>query len=171
MRLVTAGNRVRSNPLSLDARRSVKVEDSVPCDHRSTLKTYQGGDDMQLGMLDHVNIRTANVEEMRRWYVDMLGMTDGWRPPFPFPGAWLYVGEQAFVHLIGIDEEAEVDPDNLKLEHFAFAAKGIDSFATRLDAAGQSYDKRVVPGSGVIQMNVWDPDGNHIHIDFAPEEG
>lgn len=126
---------------------------------------------MQLGMLDHVNIRTASVEEMTRWYVDMLGMTSGWRPPFPFPGAWLYVGEQPFVHLIGIDEEAEVDPDNLKLEHFAFAAKGLENFAARLDAAGESYDKRVVPGSGVIQMNVWDPDGNHIHIDFPPGEG
>jgi catechol 2,3-dioxygenase-like lactoylglutathione lyase family enzyme len=126
---------------------------------------------MQLGILDHVNIRTHKVDEMKRWYVEMLGMTEGWRPPFPFPGAWLYVGDQAYIHLIGIDAEPEVDADNLKLEHFAFAARGIEEFAARLDAAGERYDRRVVPGSGIIQMNVWDPDGNHIHIDFPPEEG
>jgi catechol 2,3-dioxygenase-like lactoylglutathione lyase family enzyme len=107
---------------------------------------------------------------MTRWYVEVLGMNSGWRPPFPFPGAWLYCGEQPFVHLVGIEAEAKVDPDNLKLEHFAFAATGEDTFATRLDAAGERYERRVVPGSGVVQFNVWDPDGNHIHIDFQPKE-
>ena len=125
---------------------------------------------MQLGSLDHVNVRTSRLDQMVEWYVKMLGMRVGDRPPFPFPGAWLYVGDQPYVHLIGIEEEPGSDPDDLKLEHFAFAATGLDGFLERLDAAGERYDKRVVPGFGITQVNVWDPDGNHIHIDFAPSK-
>ena len=52
--------------------------------------------------LDHVNIRTARLAELRRFYVEGLGLTDGARPPFRFPGAWLYCGDQAAVHLVGV---------------------------------------------------------------------
>ena len=39
--------------------------------------------------LDHVNIRTGNLAEMRRFYRDVLGLEDGERPSFRFDGAWL----------------------------------------------------------------------------------
>lgn len=123
---------------------------------------------MQLGALDHVNVRTSRLEAMVDWYGRVLGMPSGARPPFPFPGAWLYVGEQPFVHLVGTSEEPGADPADLKLEHFAFSAKGLSSFVAKLEAAGERFEKRVVPGFGITQVNVWDPDGNHIHIDFAP---
>ena len=121
---------------------------------------------MQLGRLDHVNVRTANVEGMAEWYARVLGMPSGKRPPFPFPGAWLYVGDHAAVHLVGVTETpAGTDP---KVEHFAFQAKGLATFEARLAELGERFEKRVVPGFGITQINIWDPDGNHIHIDFAP---
>ena len=123
---------------------------------------------MQLGTLDHVNVRTAKVQAMREWYVRVLGMVDGDRPPFPFPGAWLYAGPNPVVHLVGVDAEpANTDP---KLEHFAFSARGLREFRAKLEAAGDAYDVRVVPKIGIVQFNLWDPDGNHIHIDFQPDE-
>ncbi|MCB1510119.1 MAG: VOC family protein [Hyphomicrobiaceae bacterium] len=123
---------------------------------------------MQLGSLDHVNVRTSRLEAMVEWYGRVLGMPSGERPPFPFPGAWLYVGDQPYVHLIGTDKEPGAHPDDLKIEHFAFSAQGLSEFTKKLDEAGERYEKRVVPGFGITQVNVWDPDGNHIHIDFAP---
>lgn len=121
---------------------------------------------MQLGRLDHVNVRTANVPAMVAWYEKVLGMPSGKRPPFPFPGAWLYAGEHAVVHLVGVADNPENrDP---KIEHFALQAKGLAAFEARLAELGERYEKRVVPGFGIVQINVWDPDGNHIHIDFAP---
>ena len=68
---------------------------------------------MELGRLDHVNVRTANLENMVSWYGRMLGMKSGDRPNFPFPGAWMYVGDQAVVHLIGVagDDAEERDRD------------------------------------------------------------
>ena len=41
---------------------------------------------MQIGKLDHVNVRTANLDNMVAWYGEMLGMNPGKRPNFPFPG-------------------------------------------------------------------------------------
>ena len=55
---------------------------------------------MQISKLDHVNVRTANLAEMVDWYDRVLGLKSGKRPDFPFPGAWIYIGEQAFLHLV-----------------------------------------------------------------------
>ena len=124
---------------------------------------------MQLGQLDHVNIRTANLDAMVEWYCGILGMKNGARPPFPFPGAWLYAGEQAAVHLIGVDAAAP-DTGDLQLEHFALTASGLTEFTDRLEKAGVPYQAIRVPGLNILQINLHDVDGNHIHIDFSPEE-
>ena len=126
---------------------------------------------MQLGKLDHVNVRTRNLEAMVAWYTEMLGMRSGDRPNFAFPGAWMYTGDNAAVHLIGTTEDAGAGSESkLKLEHFAFRANGFKEFTGRLEAAGEKYEVRDVPGISITQVNVWDPDGNHIHIDFPSSE-
>ena len=49
--------------------------------------------------LDHINIRTTQPEATRDFFVDVVGLRDGERPPFNFGGYWLYAGEQAVIHL------------------------------------------------------------------------
>ena len=123
---------------------------------------------MQLNKLDHVNIRTANLENMVAWYCDVLGMENGKRPPFPFPGAWLYAGDQAAVHLVGVEDAPQsVEPG---IEHFAMSATGLKTFIERLEASETEYRAVRVPGINILQINVFDCDGNHIHIDFTAEE-
>ena len=123
---------------------------------------------MQLNKLDHVNIRTANLENMVAWYCDVLGMENGARPPFPFPGAWLYAGDQAAVHLVGVENAPQsVEPG---IEHFAMSATGLQGFVDRLSKSGTEFRAVRVPGINILQINVFDCDGNHIHIDFSPEE-
>lgn len=126
---------------------------------------------MQLNKLDHVNVRTENLDAMVAWYTDILGMRTGDRPNFPFPGAWMYVGDQAVVHLIGTDENPGAGSEGkLRLEHFALSATGMKKFEEKLTAAGEKFQRRDVPGGVITQFNVWDPDGNHIHIDFPTRE-
>lgn len=124
---------------------------------------------MALAQLDHVNIRTANLSAMVDFYERILGLASGARPPFGFPGAWLYCGETPAVHLIEV-RDTPVPEGELRLEHFAFSATGLADFLDLLRRDGQDYQIGVVPGLGIIQVNVFDPDGNHIHIDFAPAE-
>lgn len=123
---------------------------------------------MKLGRLDHVNVRTANLEAMTAWYRDVLGMTVGARPPFSFPGAWMYCGDQAAVHLVGVERAPEGREP--RIEHFAFSATGLKEFMARLEQGNIRHEARKVPGVGIVAVNIWDPDGNHIHIDFTPEE-
>ncbi|MEO1190748.1 MAG: VOC family protein [Pseudomonadota bacterium] len=120
---------------------------------------------------DHVNIRTANLERAVAFYEEVLGMTSGKRPPFPFPGAWMYIGEQALVHLVAIDEAPDLPhaPEALRLEHFAFRGEDLGGQRARLAKAGVAVEEVLVPGFNILQLNFYDPDGNHIHVDFKPE--
>ena len=43
-----------------------------------------------LKRLDHVNLRTADLDRMVAWYGRVLDMHPGPRPDFAFPGAWPY---------------------------------------------------------------------------------
>ncbi len=120
---------------------------------------------MPIDRLDHVNIRTANLEEMIGFYEAALGFRNGKRPPFPFPGAWLYAGEDAVVHLIGV-AAAPGMADDLQLEHFAFSATDMDGFVAGLEALEIPYRIANVPDTDLVQVNLHDPDGNHLHVDF-----
>jgi len=114
---------------------------------------------------DHVNVRTANLEAMITWYDTVLGLSSGKRPPFSFPGAWLYLGERAVVHLVGVDHPPQAGGD-ITLEHFSFRAKGMAEFTARLERHNVPYVAKPVPGIALTQINLHDPDGNHIHVDF-----
>ncbi len=126
---------------------------------------------MQLKNFDHVNLRTTRLQEMVDWYDNVLGLRQGKRPGFPFPGAWLYLGDHPFVHLNEIEPpEAAGSEGDLKLEHFAFTASGAVEFEARLKERGEAFRKVVVEDTGMVAFNIADPDGNHIHVDFPVSE-
>lgn len=118
---------------------------------------------------DHVNVRTANLDGMVAFYDDVLGLKPGRRPDFGFPGAWLYLGDQAYVHLVAVTSRPEAG-GNVTLEHFAFRAHGLAAFRARLEDRGIEHSVDAVPGFPVVQVNFRDPDGNHIHVDFDAAE-
>ena len=119
--------------------------------------------------LDHVNMRTAQLEAMTRFYQEVLGLEVGRRPPFSFNGTWLYCGDKAAVHLVEIDSPRPAGPAT-GIEHFAFAAEGLAGFVERLRAADLDYDLRIVPDFGTRQLHLRDPDGNHVEIAFDASE-
>jgi len=123
---------------------------------------------MGISWLDHVNIRTANLAAMSRFYADILGMPSGPRPNFRFGGAWHYCGDRAAVHLVEVPKAPAAA--ELRLEHFAFRSFGFAPFLDRLRKAAVSYDIAVVPGLNIRQVNIYDPDGNHIEVQFGADE-
>ena len=126
---------------------------------------------MQIGKLDHVNVRTHQLEKMIDWYTRILGMQQGYRPEFPFPGAWMYAGDTPSVHLVSVDDDSSIGSEaKLKLEHFAFTATGAAEFEVKLKQLAEPYRLGGLASESLIQYNVWDPDGNHIHIDFHSDE-
>ena len=125
---------------------------------------------MKVLALDHLNIRTGQLDEMIAWYEEVLGMSPGPRPDFGFPGAWLYADGQPLVHLVGVDPAPSDPGQDLKLEHGAFRATGMSDLLALLEDRKEDYRIAKVEDAGVVQVNVWDPDGNHLHIDFPLTE-
>ena len=138
--------------------------------------------------LNHFSIRTLDLEACERFYCGLLGLVSGPRPPFPFPGLWLYAGDtaqwsNAAVHIIGIDPN---DPEGLKqylgdrdeaslqgtgsVDHLAFFATGLAEMLARLQAQAVPYRERTVPLLGLHQVFVDDPNGVVIELNYPTAE-
>ncbi len=134
---------------------------------------------MSLSSLDHCSIRTAKLDQTRDFYVDVLGMADGERPDFPFPGNWLYVDGRAVLHLFGVDPD---DPSGLEeylgaidvaeldgsgaVDHIAFRADHPGELIGRLDRLAIAYRERKVPDMDLFQVFLEDPNGVTIELNY-----
>ena len=138
--------------------------------------------------LNHFSIRTVDLDACERFYCGLLGLKKGPRPPFPFPGLWLYAGEtdkydNAAVHIIGIDRN---DPEGLKkylgdrdetslagsgaVDHVAFFATGLKETLDKLKANGIEGRERTVPLLGLHQVFIDDPNGIVVELNFPAAE-
>ena len=143
---------------------------------------------MPVGKLDHYSIRTPEVEASRRFYTEVMGFAVGFRPPFKFPGIWLYNGAQypettGVVHIIGIDPS---DPQGLKdylgdrditslqgtgpVDHMAFVATGLADMRARLQNHGIAFRERTVPSLGIHQVFFEDPSGVTLELNYPAAE-
>jgi catechol 2,3-dioxygenase-like lactoylglutathione lyase family enzyme len=126
--------------------------------------------------LNHFLVLARDLEATRDFYVEVLGLRVGERPPFRFPGYWLYLGDQAVVHLAARDSydnashaERE-DGGTGSLDHVAFEASGRAEMAARLEERGLPFRQREVPGFGLHQIFVKDPDGVTIELNFRASD-
>jgi catechol 2,3-dioxygenase-like lactoylglutathione lyase family enzyme len=138
--------------------------------------------------LNHYSIRTTDLQACERFYCGLLGLVVGPRPPFPFPGLWLYTGDttvwaNAAVHIIGIDRS---DPAGLKqylgdreesglqgsgaVDHVAFFATGLAETLARLREHGVAPRERMVPLLNLHQVFVDDPNGVVVELNFPAAE-
>jgi catechol 2,3-dioxygenase-like lactoylglutathione lyase family enzyme len=125
-------------------------------------------------MLDHFNIRTRRLDDTVRFYEDVLGLENGDRPNFSFPGAWMYSEGRPVVHLVDISPTSEPQkPDSGVVHHVAFASRDFNGMKARLQSKGMAFDTRQVPGGELWQIFVRDPNGVMIELNYeaAKEQG
>lgn len=138
--------------------------------------------------LNHFSIRTTDLDATRRFYEQVLGLTVGPRPEFPFPGLWMYRGphdsySNAAVHIIGMDPNDPVglkaylgdrDVSSLKgsgaVDHVAFFAEGLGGMLEHLRAQGVDVRQRTVPSLGLHQLFLDDPNGVVIELNYPAAE-
>jgi catechol 2,3-dioxygenase-like lactoylglutathione lyase family enzyme len=118
--------------------------------------------------LDHINIRTADLAATRMLFCDVLGLSEGWRPPFPFPGAWLYAGDKDVVHLVEVEEPAAASAGS-SLDHFAFDISDYDQALQRVKTTGLKFREAETPGTTVRQIFVRDGNGVTIELNCKGE--
>jgi catechol 2,3-dioxygenase-like lactoylglutathione lyase family enzyme len=123
---------------------------------------------MAVTEMNHFTVLTDDLEKTRAFYVGLLGLREGPRPPLGFPGAWLYAGERPVLHVIA----GRALPAERRgvLDHMAFSAEGVADVTARLDGAGIAYDLRRQPESNVWQLFCFDPNGARVELDFDASE-
>ena len=121
---------------------------------------------MAMFLLDHFNIRTNKLDEMSAFYEDVLGLKRGKRPSLGIGGAWHYCGQQAVVHLV--ESAKKIKTEEAQIEHFALRSNGsIKSFQKKMRETDTPYQVVPLTEINMIQVNVFDPDGNKIEVQFA----
>jgi catechol 2,3-dioxygenase-like lactoylglutathione lyase family enzyme len=100
---------------------------------------------MSVGALDHFNVRTRDLKGAVAFYKDILGLENGARPNFAFPGAWLYDESRAVVHLVDISPTDEAqNPHSGVVHHVAFISRDFARMKKRLEATGVEFEARQV---------------------------
>jgi catechol 2,3-dioxygenase-like lactoylglutathione lyase family enzyme len=124
---------------------------------------------MSVEGMNHFTVLSDDLEETRKFYCDLLGFKVGPRPPFKFPGWWLYVGDTPILHVIGRDQ---LDPAKAAgvIDHMAFTATDLPGTVEKLKKAGVEYDLRRLAGGGIWQLFFLDPHGGKVEFDFAQDE-
>jgi catechol 2,3-dioxygenase-like lactoylglutathione lyase family enzyme len=137
---------------------------------------------MPVTKLDHVLVLTEDIDGTRDFYRDALGLEVGDRPPLDFPGYWLYAQGIPCIHVA--DRKAYTvhsastgvlpSPPAVgtgALDHLAFASDDHDEALERLKRSGVEARSNTVPGLGMRQLFVEDPNGVMIEINVMPAKG
>jgi catechol 2,3-dioxygenase-like lactoylglutathione lyase family enzyme len=127
--------------------------------------------------LNHYTIRVRDLERTKDFYVDIVGLTVGDRPPLGFPGYWLYCGGVPVVHLIGyrpqdtvIEDEPSHPAATGRLDHIAFTCNGLKQMRSDLESRGIRFEERVLPRLNMTQLFYPDPDGISVECNFDASE-
>lgn len=96
--------------------------------------------------LDHVTIRTRDLEASREFFINVLDLQDGPRPAAiqRIPGCWMYAGDLPLVHLIGSTGPADSHPSEA-IDHVGIRLRDHDTFKRRLDQLGIRHSGMHLP--------------------------
>jgi catechol 2,3-dioxygenase-like lactoylglutathione lyase family enzyme len=120
--------------------------------------------------LNHINLRAPLelMDALRAFYVDVIGLEAGPRPPFGSVGHWLYAGGHPVVHLsLASPAEGRVPGARNAFDHAAFDCTDRAAVEARLAALGLHFDVARVPGTSQVQIFLSDPAGNGVELNFA----
>jgi catechol 2,3-dioxygenase-like lactoylglutathione lyase family enzyme len=120
---------------------------------------------MSIHGIDHINIDTSRLDETVAFYCGVLGLDDR-RKPSGNTGAWLYLGDQAIVHVNVIDEDRSATSTG-SFNHVAFAAQDLLGLTAALDAGGHEYRVVERPDLDVTQIFITDPNGISVELNIA----
>jgi lactoylglutathione lyase len=132
--------------------------------------------------INHVLLRTADIEGMIQFFEQSLNLENGYRPPFNFPGAWLWGDDKPLIHLSEISLVDNEQSDYLgsqkvaseintgTIDHIAFSGSDYHELMERLKHYKMDYFERTLPLTGEYQVFVEGPEGLRIEIQFDQQQ-
>jgi len=126
---------------------------------------------MPVGLVDHFNIviSPSQVEATLRFYQDVLGLKEGFRPNFGRPGWWLYAGDHPVLH-ISLKEIVPTVGATGSFDHIALNATGWPEMKERLQRLGIPFEEQLVRDNTVMQIFFRDPNGLKVELDYGKSE-
>eukprot|EP00451_Oxyrrhis_marina_P049712 CAMPEP_0204470610 /NCGR_PEP_ID=MMETSP0471-20130131/17312_1 /ASSEMBLY_ACC=CAM_ASM_000602 /TAXON_ID=2969 /ORGANISM="Oxyrrhis marina" /LENGTH=152 /DNA_ID=CAMNT_0051472635 /DNA_START=30 /DNA_END=488 /DNA_ORIENTATION=+ len=138
---------------------------------------------LEILAVNHISRETDDVEGLTKFYTQVLGLPRLERPDFGFGGSWFALPNGVQFHIIEKDSQKPpvsqpVQDNQLQItsegrlperfirrsHHMALTVADIEDTKSRLTTMGIPFAVNVVPGTPIIQLFVYDPDGNGIEI-------
>ncbi len=140
--------------------------------------------------LEHYNLMTKKLRETVDFYVQVLGLYEGFYPVELGPGAWMYdssdtpvvhmqeiMAEEAFErrmagtsHRIKDGAAADIQFASLygsgTIDHIAFTCEDIEGFKDKLNGLGVPFGETGVASAAVRQLFLRDPNGIVVELNF-----
>lgn len=121
---------------------------------------------MKIDRIHHYNIRCApgDLVPIEKFCGEVLGFRKGYRPDFPNPGIWLYLGDHPIPHV-----SARCVEGFLQRDHIAFQSQGADDFMAKLERMNIPHERQNLPEAG-FQIFLRDPVGTLLEFNFPQHE-
>ncbi|MDW5442906.1 hypothetical protein [Polaromonas sp. SM01] len=118
---------------------------------------------------DHVNVSMGASHALRRLFEGVMGFQPGFRPPFPFPGLWLYAGDQAAVHAVD-DAKLSSETGEVRFGHIAFSSEQPASqLIDQLRRSALPFKVARVPRDNIAQIFVLLPGEFVVELDVPDD--
>lgn len=132
---------------------------------------------MNIEAIDHFTIRTNRPDETTAFFSQVVGLVEGPRPAFRFPGKWLYANGHPILHIVVARSESD---DRMEaylgrrerlegsgcLDHISLRGRKLAEMQQHLTKLGQHFRERIIPGIGEHQLFIEDPNGVTIEMIF-----
>ena len=104
--------------------------------------------------------------QLRDFYCDVVGLTEGFRPAFERFGFWLYINDKDVVHLITPKEGDGRSLQKSSIDHVAFKTSDYISVFQKLKLLHIPFEEKLIPGMTAHQIFLRDPAGNRVKLNF-----
>jgi catechol 2,3-dioxygenase-like lactoylglutathione lyase family enzyme len=107
--------------------------------------------------LDHATIVTTDIEDLRHFFSDIIGLSEGPRPALGVHGYWLYANGQPLIHLIKGRLPEPMEWTSPRIDHFAFRVESPKEWAALLERIrlnGIPYERNQASSTGELQLFV-----------------
>jgi len=133
---------------------------------------------MPLNLMEHYLVLTDDNELTRDFYLNVLGLKEGFRPELGFPGYWLYLDKVPVLHIaewltytahsnkLGIPVSTRAESTGA-FDHIAFNGTKPDEMVTQLERFNVPYERNDVPHANLVQFFLNDPNGVKIELNFS----
>ncbi len=125
---------------------------------------------MTITGMNHFTVLSSDLDKSKRFYLAILGLQEGYRPPMNSEGAWLYATDQNHSILHIMAERPMPEQVSGVIDHMAFTASDLQSVINTLKQHNMTYKLNRMKELGTWQLFFHDPDGAKIELDFSASE-